>query len=203
MVLQAQGRPAPPRAQRRERLKAEIARLFAVHGKYGSPRITADLREAGWRVCENTVAALMRELHLAARRKRRRRSATRPGRGQWRGAGPGERNFPATGINTKDHAVAALHLCATPINRAGQYTTLPDTTRGLNGTSTPKEVDPPWADGSDRIATRAYLERVTRIELALSAWEAQRLRLPGALTRRPWRPRVTLVAPSSPWLMAR
>ena len=28
--------------------------------------------------------------------------------------------------------------------------------------------------------------RVTRIELALSAWEAQRLRLPGALTRRPW-----------------
>ena len=31
------------------------------------------------------------------------------------------------------------------------------------------------------------VERVTRIELALSAWEAQRLRLPGALTRRPWR----------------
>ena len=26
------------------------------------------------------------------------------------------------------------------------------------------------------------VERVTRIELALSAWEAQRLRLPGALT---------------------
>ena len=25
----------------------------------------------------------------------------------------------------------------------------------------------------------AYLERVTRIELALSAWEAQQLRLPG------------------------
>ena len=38
----------PPRAQRRERLKAEVARLFALHeGKYGSPRITADLREAG------------------------------------------------------------------------------------------------------------------------------------------------------------
>jgi hypothetical protein len=28
----------------------------------------------------------------------------------------------------KDHAVAALHVCATPINRAGQYTTLPDAT---------------------------------------------------------------------------
>jgi putative transposase len=38
----------PPRAQRRERLKAEVARLLAVHeGKYGSPRITADLRDAG------------------------------------------------------------------------------------------------------------------------------------------------------------
>ena len=28
----------------------------------------------------------------------------------------------------KDHAVAALHVCATPINRAGRYTTLPDAT---------------------------------------------------------------------------
>jgi len=37
-----------PRAERRDRLKAEIARLFAEHeGKYGSPRITADLRDAG------------------------------------------------------------------------------------------------------------------------------------------------------------
>ena len=128
---------------------------------------------------ENTIAALIREQHLAARRKRRRRSATRPGKGRWRAPDLVKRNFPATGINTKDYAVAALHLCATPINRAGQYTTLPDASRGLAGTSTPKEVDPPWPD-SDRIATRAYLERVTRIELALSAWEAQRLRLPGA-----------------------
>jgi hypothetical protein len=29
----------------------------------------------------------------------------------------------------KDHAVAALHVCATPINRAGKYTTLPDATK--------------------------------------------------------------------------
>ena len=40
----------PPRAQRRERLKAEVARLFGAHaGKYGAPRITADLKDAGWR----------------------------------------------------------------------------------------------------------------------------------------------------------
>jgi putative transposase len=56
-----------PRAQRRDRLKAEVARLFGLHaGTYGSPRITADLRDAGWQVSENTVAALMRELGLAA-----------------------------------------------------------------------------------------------------------------------------------------
>ena len=62
----------PPRAQRRDRLKAEVARLFAEHGgKYGSPRIAADLRDAGWRVSENTVAGLMRELGLAALRARR------------------------------------------------------------------------------------------------------------------------------------
>ena len=35
-------------------LKAEIARLFAEReGKDGSPRITAALRDAGWRVSEN------------------------------------------------------------------------------------------------------------------------------------------------------
>ena len=73
----------PPRAARRERLKAEIRRLFAGHqGKYGSPRITADLRDEGWAVSENTVAALMRELGLAARRKKKRKSTTRPGKGR-------------------------------------------------------------------------------------------------------------------------
>jgi putative transposase len=44
------GRLPPPRAARRQQLAAEVARLFTLHeGKYGSPRITADLRDAGWR----------------------------------------------------------------------------------------------------------------------------------------------------------
>ena len=91
-----------PRAQRRDRLKAEVARLFAEHeGKYGSPRITADLREAGWRVSENTVAAVMGELGVAARRKRRRRSTTRPGKGRWRAPDLVKRDFPAAKINQK------------------------------------------------------------------------------------------------------
>jgi transposase InsO family protein len=95
------GRP-PPRAARRERLKAEVKRLFTEHGgTYGSPRITADLREAGWRVSENTVAALMRELGLAARQTRRRRGTTRPGKGRWRAPDLVKRDFPAGQINCK------------------------------------------------------------------------------------------------------
>jgi len=96
------GRAPGPRAQRRDRLKAEVARLFGVHeGKYGSPRITADLRDAGWRVSENTVAALMREQHLAARRKKRRRGTTRPGKGRWRAPDLVKRHFPASQLNRK------------------------------------------------------------------------------------------------------
>jgi putative transposase len=96
------GGTLPPRVERRERLKAEVARLFAGHeGKYGSPRITADLRDAGWKVSENTVAALMHDQHLVARRKRRWRSTTRPGKGRWRAPDLVRRDFPAQQINRK------------------------------------------------------------------------------------------------------
>lgn len=92
----------PPRAARRERLKAEVARLFGLHeGKYGSPRITADLKDAGWRVSENTVAALMREQDLVARGKKRRRATTRPGKGRWRAPDLVKRDFAAGKINQK------------------------------------------------------------------------------------------------------
>jgi transposase InsO family protein len=96
------GGSLPPRAARRERLKAEVRRLFELHGgRYGSPRITADLREAGWRVSENTVAVLMREQRLAARQKKGRRSATRPGKGRWRAPDLVKRDFPAAQVNRK------------------------------------------------------------------------------------------------------
>ena len=91
-----------PQAARREALAAEIRRLFKDHrDTYGSPRITADLREAGWRVSKNTVAALMREQGLAARRKKKRRSTTRPGKGRWRAPDLVKRDFPAGRINQK------------------------------------------------------------------------------------------------------
>ena len=94
--------PAGTPAARREPTTAEIRRLFAAHeGKYGSPRITADLREAGWRVSQNTVAALMREQGLAARRKKKRKAATRPAKGHWRAPNLVKRDFPAQKINQK------------------------------------------------------------------------------------------------------
>ena len=91
-----------PRHRRRERLKAEIGALFARrNGKDGSPRITAALRDAGWTVSENTVAALMREMGLAARRVKNRRATTRQGKGRWRAPDLIGRQFPAGGLNRK------------------------------------------------------------------------------------------------------
>jgi putative transposase len=95
-------RELTPRQVRRESLTAEIRRLFKAHrGTYGSPRITADLREAGWKVSKNTVAAVMREQGLAARRKKRRRATTRPGKGRWRAPDLVKRDFPAQQVNRK------------------------------------------------------------------------------------------------------
>jgi putative transposase len=90
------------RRARRDRLKAEIARLFAKRkGKDGSPRITAALREAGWTVSENTVAGLMRQMGLAARPKARRKGSTRPGKGRWRAPDLVRRDFGAAAVNRK------------------------------------------------------------------------------------------------------
>jgi putative transposase len=92
-----------PRRTRRERLEAEVRRLFEAHkGKRGSPVITADLHDAGWRVSKNTVAALMAEMGLAARpKKKKRKGTTRPGKGRWRAPDLVRRDFPAAAINVK------------------------------------------------------------------------------------------------------
>ena len=95
------GDPSPQHA-RREQLKVAIRRLFAKHrGTYGSPRIAADLRAEGWRVSENTVAKVMAELGLQARRRRRRKQTTRQGRGKWRAPDLIKRDFAAAKLNRK------------------------------------------------------------------------------------------------------
>ena len=91
-----------PRRAHRAQLTAKIRQLFAKHrGRYGSPRITAELRDAGWRVSRNTVAAIMREQGLVGRSTRRRRSLTRPGRGRWRAPDLVGRKFDSAQINRK------------------------------------------------------------------------------------------------------
>ena len=99
VVLQVAQRGSVTGGKRRAELAAAIASLFAKHnGSYGSPRITADLRELGWRVGENTVARVMAEQGLVAGA----RPPARPPAGQIgaQGAGraaPGLRPAPGAG----------------------------------------------------------------------------------------------------------
>ncbi|MDP9397851.1 MAG: IS3 family transposase [Actinomycetota bacterium] len=73
-------RPPTPRQSRRQELIGAVTEAFeASGGTYGSPRITLELRAAGWAVSENTIAEIMREHGLVARVVRRRRSLTRQG----------------------------------------------------------------------------------------------------------------------------
>lgn len=92
----------PARMARRAELDRAAAQVFWRRaGTYGSPRITAELREVGWRVSVNTVAASMARQQLVARSKRHRRGTTRPGRGRWRAADLVRREFTATRVNQR------------------------------------------------------------------------------------------------------
>lgn len=70
-------RPAPARTREDARLAVEVA---AVHrrsrGRYGSPRVHAELRARGIAVSRKRVERLMREQGLSARRRRRFRKTT-------------------------------------------------------------------------------------------------------------------------------
>jgi putative transposase len=71
------------RAEANAELAKEIERVYHEHkGRYGSPRITQQLRQEGMMCGENRVARLMRENDLAARRKKAfRPRTTLPGQG--------------------------------------------------------------------------------------------------------------------------
>jgi putative transposase len=60
------------RAVSNQALAVEIRRIFlAKRCRYGAPRMTAELRRAGWAIGENRVARLMTRAGLAARQPRR------------------------------------------------------------------------------------------------------------------------------------
>ena len=72
-------RSRPPSAAelRREELTAEVKGIHAeVKGRYGSPRIHAELVARGHECCVNFVAKLMREAGIATKTKRKFKQTT-------------------------------------------------------------------------------------------------------------------------------
>jgi transposase InsO family protein len=66
------GRPTGARERRREELAAKVKAVHEANRRvYGSPRVCVALRASGERVCENTVAKLMRDNGIRARPRRR------------------------------------------------------------------------------------------------------------------------------------
>lgn len=92
--------PATSRDQRRAQLDVAVKDAFdASQATYGSPRITAELCEAGWRVSHNTVATSMVRQQLIARPAKRRRWLTRADKTARRAADLVNRNFSAPAPN--------------------------------------------------------------------------------------------------------
>jgi putative transposase len=70
-------RPASQHIQQDQRLGLEVAAIYREsRGRYGSPRVHAELRERGRRTGRKRVARLMRTAGLLARERRRFRCTT-------------------------------------------------------------------------------------------------------------------------------
>jgi transposase InsO family protein len=70
-------RPASPRDLRRVELLERIGKVYTdSRGLYGSPRVTAELKHDGVKVCQNTVAKLMRQRRLCSKIVRKFRPRT-------------------------------------------------------------------------------------------------------------------------------
>ena len=68
-----------PRDVENRRLDADIRRFFYQHqARYGAPRLTLDLRAAGWTVSRQRVAQRMRAMGLRARATRNYKATTQP-----------------------------------------------------------------------------------------------------------------------------
>jgi transposase InsO family protein len=96
-------RPDSPRATRRKALAAKVRAVHEANRRvYGSPRVCAALAASGERVCENTVAKVMREQRIRARTARKYVPRTTDGRhGQPVADNVLDRDFGATLPNQK------------------------------------------------------------------------------------------------------
>ena len=75
-------RPPSPRAVRRAERLHQIRAIFAhSRGRYGSPKITATLRQAGERITQKTVARLMRHAGLRSRVVKKYKATTNSSHG--------------------------------------------------------------------------------------------------------------------------
>ncbi|MDT4904300.1 MAG: putative transposase [Pseudonocardiales bacterium] len=96
------GREPIERARRRAALDAKVRELFKASNRtYGSPRIHADLVEAGETVSVNTVADSMRRQDLQGRKPKRRRGLTRQDRTAPKFPDLVHRDFTALAPNVK------------------------------------------------------------------------------------------------------
>jgi putative transposase len=93
----AQGRPRSLHARRDDKLAQRVVGAHAASkGRYGSPRVHAELKAAGERVGRKRVARLMRERKLTARTRRRFRTTTDSKHGFPIAPNVLERNFTAS-----------------------------------------------------------------------------------------------------------
>jgi transposase InsO family protein len=91
-----------PRQERRAKLDVAVKAAFdAARGLHGSPRLHADLVEAGWKVSEKTVADSMRRLGLVARILKRAKGLTRQDKNAPKFPDLVKRDFTATAPNCK------------------------------------------------------------------------------------------------------
>ena len=95
-------RPATAGQRRRGQLDAEVLKMFnASKRSYGSPRVHADLLEAGWTVSVNTVADSMRRQGLQGRKPKHSKGLTRQDRKAPKFPDLLKRDFTAPGPNVK------------------------------------------------------------------------------------------------------
>ena len=96
------------RARRKERLQVEVGAIYRTkHGRYGSPRVHAELQARGERVSRKQVARLMREKGLKGKKRRRFRTTTNSEHAHPVAQNVLERKFAVKEIEGPDRAWAA------------------------------------------------------------------------------------------------